>query len=319
MKRKNGLRGIDRRATGKPKGIRPSKVFIYALALAALGGGGYLLYDHFRRKKLAESSSESIDTAATGNNTNTNYVYTGSTTASTSKKKSTARTAPSDDFPLKKGSKGLRVEQLQKALMKKNADIQADGKFGAATQAALKALGYSDVVDESTFAKLTGVDAAALRVVFNPKELAQKLLSAANRRNDDDAVYILGQIKSVADYTAVNDYYKKQGLISKTIVTDLLDYSFKQDAAALERIKAEFIRIGLKVNEAGIWSLQGIQLYKDLITIRPTVVIDGWGNRIPVKKSTILGDEVKIENGMTWFRSVDRTILKVPTQDVRYA
>ena len=323
MKGRKGLRGIEGKgsASTPKKKVRPSRVFIYALALAALGGGGYLLYDHFRRKKLAQGNNSEVTDAGSFSDS----VYTGNSATSanartvsnsTAKKKSSAG---NDDFPLKKGSKGARVVQLQQALMKKNAYIKADGKFGTATQAALKALGYSDTVDEATFAKLTGADSFALRIVFDPNDLAKKLLSAASRRNNDDVLYILRQIKSVADYTAVNEYFKKLQLISKTIVTHLLDYAFKEDAAALQRIKAEFLRIGLKVNEAGIWSLQGIQLYKDLITLRPTVVIDRWGNRIPVNGNTILGDEVKIENGMTWFRSVDRTILKVPTQDVKYS
>ncbi|MFD0998684.1 peptidoglycan-binding protein [Ohtaekwangia kribbensis] len=322
MKRKKGLRGIEsngKAATSK-RSVRPSRIFIYALALAALGGGGYLVYDHFRRKKLtSQNNSEIVDTVTTGESINTNTAYTSNAASTASKKKSTARTTTaSDDFPLKKGSKGPRVVQLQQALISKGASIAADGIFGPATLSALKAQGYSNTIDETAFTKLTGSE-PVLKIVFNPADLAKKLLSATNRNNADDVVYILRQIKTVNEYTAVNEQYKKLLLISKTIVTHLLDYAFKDDEAARELIKVEFFRIGLKVNEAGIWSLQGIQLYKDLITIRPTIVIDAWNNRLPVKGNTILGDEVKIENGMTWFRSVDRTILKVPTQDVKYA
>lgn len=317
------MRGIDNKgkaATSK-RSVRPSRIFIYALALAALGGGGYLVYDHFRRKKLiAGNSNDSVDTVTARESVNTNTVYTSDTTTTASKKKSTARTTTTanDDFPLKKGSRGARVIQVQNALIKKGAAIKADGIFGSATQGALKEHGYSITVDETAFTKLTG-STPALQVIFNPAELAKKLLSATNRKSVPDVQYILQQIKTVNEYTAVNEQYKKLLLISKTIVTHLLDYAFKEDEAARELIKVEFLRIGLRVNEAGVWSLQGIQLYKDLITIRPTVVIDAWENRLPVKGNTILGDEVKVENGMTWFRSVDRTILKVPTQDVKYA
>lgn len=322
MKRKKGLRGIDSKGktTTSKRSVRPSRIFIYALALAALGGGGYLVYDHFRRKRFtAGNSNNSVDTVTARESVNTNTVYTGDTTTTASKKKSTARTTTAnDDFPLRKGSRGARVIQVQNALIKKGAAIKADGIFGSATQDALKAQGYSITVDETVFTKLTGSE-PALQVIFNPAELARKLLSATNRKSVPDVQYILQQIKTVNEYTAVNEQYKKLLLISKTIVTHLLDYAFKEDEAARELIKVEFIRIGLRVNEAGVWSLQGIQLYRDLITIRPTVVIDAWENRLPVKGNTILGDEVKVENGMTWFRSVDRTILKVPTQDVKYA
>lgn len=321
MKRKKGLRGIDRKrkAPTSKRSVRASRIFIYTLALAALSGGGYLLYDHFRRKKFtASNNNDSIDTTAPDGGVNTNTLYTNDPITTASKKKSAARATASDNFPLKKGSRGARVIQLQQALIGKGAKIVADGIFGSATQSALKAQGYSISIDETEFMKITGSE-PVLQIVFNPADLARKLLSAASRKDDQGVLYILRQIKTVNDYTAVNEQYKKLLLISKTIVTHLLDYAFKDDEAASKLIKVEFLRIGLKVNEAGIWSLQGIQLYKDLITIRPTIVIDAWNNRLPVKEKTILGDEVKIENGMTWFRSVDRTILKVPTQDVKYA
>ena len=313
MKRKKGLSGIESRVkrSARKTSVRPSRIFIYALALAALGGGGYLLYDHFRKKKNQNAEIDS-DSPTAGEN---DIDIPGSTTTASAKTRT--RVKASDGFPLRKGSKGARVTELQQALIKKGAAIKADGKFGAATLAALKALGYSETIDTTTFASLTGKE-PALQIVFNPGELARKLYSAARRRNDKDAVYLLQQIKNVNEYSAVNEYYKKFDIISKTIVTDFLDYAFKPDAPALERIKVEFTRIGLKVNGAGVWSLQGIQLYKDLITLRPTVVVDSWNNRLPVLENTILGDEVKVENGMTWFRSVDRTILKVPTRDVKY-
>ena len=41
-----------KKSQGKKGAVKPAKVFIYALALAALGGGGYLVYDRIKRKKL---------------------------------------------------------------------------------------------------------------------------------------------------------------------------------------------------------------------------------------------------------------------------
>jgi len=314
MKRKKGLSGMESRVktSARKPSVRPSRIFIYALALAALGGGGYLLYDHFRKRKQQQSTDDSVTTLP-GEDKDNSSVHT----ATASSARSTARTKANDDFPLRKGSKGTRVTELQQALIRKGAAIKADGKFGAGTLAALKTLGYSDTIDATTFASITGKE-PVLQIVFNPGELAKKLYSAAGRRSDKDAVFLLQQIKNVNEYSAVNEYYKKFFIISKSIVTHFLDYAFKPDPVALENIKAEFRRIGLKVNDEGIWSLQGIQLYKDLITLRPTVVVDSWNNRMPVLENTILGDEVKVENGMTWFRSVDRSILKVPTRDVKY-
>jgi hypothetical protein len=155
-------------------------------------------------------------------------------------------------------------------------------------------------------------------VVFNPSALANSLYSAAQSKNLEQVIGVLKQLKTVSDYSSVNEYYKKQSFISRTIVTDLLDYAFKSNEAAKTQIKNEFLRVGLKVSSTGSWSLQGIRLYKDLITIRATVVTDGQNNRIPVRKDTILGDELEVANGMTWFRSIDNSTLRVPTQDVKY-
>jgi len=318
MRRRKGLRGTDTQSRKPKKAIHPAKVFIYGLALAALGGGGYLLYTRVRRNKNANDETSSVADMdfITSDNAASSPI---ALTASTSKTKISSRSKSSDEFPLKKGSKGTRVVALQQALIKKGAAIQADGKFGAATQAALKAAGYSDSIDATSFSQITGQSSSAVQVVFNPSELARKLFNAANQKKDQDVLSMLKQINTVNDYSAVNESYKKLSIISKTIVTHLLNYAFKDDAVAQMLIKKEFTRIGLKVNDVGVWSLQGIGLYKDLITIRPTIVIDAWNNRIPVKGNTILGDEVRIANGMTWFRSVDRSILRVPTQDVKYS
>jgi len=313
MKRTKSLRGIKTDTAADKKRKHRLKVFIYTFALAALGGGGYLLYNAMQKRK------EQGDTGDTGNTGNSTPAADNATTHETSStaNRTRSKAKANDDFPLRKGSKGTRVMQLQQALIRKGASIKADGNFGTATQTALKTYGFDTSVDEATFSSITGI-AQTARVIFNPAEVARKLYRAADLENVQDAVNVLRQIKTVDEYSAVNEYYKKLGFISKTIVTHLLDLVFNQDDVALDLLRNEFKRIGLKENNRGIWSLQGIQLYKDLITIRPTIVFDSWNNRIPVQSNTILGDEVKIENGMTWFRSVDRTVLRVPTQDVKY-
>jgi peptidoglycan hydrolase-like protein with peptidoglycan-binding domain len=303
---------------GKNKKLKPSMVFIYTLALAAIGGSGYLVYGRIRRKKMQELPENNQDRIIINNNLPASY-----TTVTNSSR--TSASSAKDAFPLKRGSRGSRVTMLQQALAKvigvqsMNANGGIDGQFGPGTANALKMAGYSEVIDEAAFNKLTGSGGSNVTVVFNPGDIAQKLYSAAQAKNLDAVLFQLSQIKSVADYSAVNEYYKKQGFISKTIVTDLLDYAFKANESAKQQLRNEFLRMGLKMDDSGRWSLQGIPVFKDLITLRETFVIDSSSNRIPVKRNTILGDEVKVQNGITWFRSVDNSILKVPTQDVKYA
>lgn len=332
MKRKESKGKVKRKLPGKPrqvspkkaeqstrkapqKKVKPSKVFIYALALAALGGGGYLLYDRFRRRKAAATGDN-----VTGSASDTIMInnYLPATTAAVAKSSS-----GSDAFPLKRGSRGSRVTALQQGLARiigtaaMNANGGVDGQFGPGTATALKQAGYGEIVDEATFNKITGGVTVA-QVVFNPSDIANRLYRAAQSKTLSLTLAILKEIKSVSEYSAVNDYYKKQTIVSKTVVNDLLSYAFVNDESAKSQLKNEFLRIGLKMNSSGTWTLQGLRLYKDLITLRETVVTDTRNNRIPVKRNTILGDEIKIENGLTWFRSVDDSVLSVPTQDVSY-
>jgi len=296
----------------KHGGVKPAKVFIYALALAALGGSGYLVYGRIRRKKLADQNQIPSD-----NNSDT-ITINNSLLASYNPFTSKMLTLASDNFPLKRGSRGSRVTILQQALSKTTPSILIDGIFGSQTAGALKTAGYPEIVDETLFNKITGTSNGNVQVIFNPSSLASSLYKAAQNKNLGEVLIALKQVKSVPDYSSVNDYYKKQSFISKTIVTDLLEYAFKSSEAAKEQIRNEFLRMGLKVSGSGTWSLQGIRLYKDLITIRETVVTDSQNNRIPVRRNTILGDEMEVANGMTMFKSIDNSILKVPTQDVKY-
>lgn len=300
-----------KKSQGKKSAVKPAKVFIYALALAALGGGGYLVYDRIKRKKLAEQNQLPSDN-------NDTIIINNTLPASFSTITSRILSSASDSFPLKRGSRGTRVTMLQQALSKTTPSIMIDGQFGPQTAGALKTAGYPEIVDETLFNKITRSTKGSVQVVFNPSALAESLYKGAQAKNLAQVMDILKQLKSVTEYSAVNDYYKKQSFISKTIVTDLLEYAFKSNEAAKVQIRNEFLRIGLKVSSTGTWSLQGIRLYKDLVTIRETVVTDARNNRIPVRRNTILGDELEVANGMTWFKSIDNSILKVPTQDVKY-
>lgn len=318
-KRKRGnQKTASTKAKKSKKGLKPATVFLIAFGAIAAGGGAYLVYDRFRRRKALalDPATESKDTIIINNNI--------PATSSSSIPQKTSATGTSQ-FPLKRGSRGTLVTMLQQALaniigesaMKANGGI--DGQFGPGTANALKMAGYPETVDQATFNKITGRSQSSIQTLFDAKDVANKLYRAAQSKNLDAVIQSLQEIKSVTDYSAVNEHYKGIPIIiSRTIVTDLLDYAFKTDEAGKLRIRQELLRIGLKVDGSGRWSLQGIGLYRDLVTIRDSVVTDSRGNKIPVKRNTIVGDEIQVANGMTWFRSVDNGILQIPTQDVKY-
>jgi hypothetical protein len=229
-----------------------------------------------------------------------------------------------DNFPLRYGSMGSRVRQLQEALKRILGEAtllnytRVDGDFRSGTEGALKAAGLPVVVDEATFNRLTS-GGTLLPEAFSPDKLATSLLSYARSKNFDGVMGILKQLKTTNDYSAVNEPFKaKQYGAALSIVTYLLDESFPDNTAAKEQIKAEFRRMGLK-ESAGKWSLSGIRLYRDIITLTSTFVKDAANRKIPVSRNTILGEEVSVSNGMTWFKDINQQIYSVPTRDVAYA
>jgi hypothetical protein len=118
---------------------------IFAVTLAA-----YLIYQRAKKKageKKAESTSGGGSTTSKSGNIFSN-------------------------FPLKKGSSGNLVKQLQQALIAQGGKLPkygADGKFGSETEAALKSLYKVTVVDETTFNYITKLSGKAKSVASSSK------------------------------------------------------------------------------------------------------------------------------------------------------
>lgn len=291
---------------GQKKGVQltPERIFFYALGIGVVGGALWIAWKSFKKKD-----------EDTGGTITENI---GSGTGS----KSVAR---NDKFPLQRGSKGMKVMMLQQALAiilnDKNFSSYGgvDGDFGPKTETAIKAAGYPTVIDERTYNEITSSITGKLYISFNPSEVADRLYGYAQLKNLEGVMGELKKIGTTSQYTSVNDYYKKKGFVSKTIVTDLLNNAFGNDEDAKENIRQEFFRIGLKLNQStGKWSLSGIPTVKDIVTLADTFVKDKQGNYILVKKNVILGAERKKANGYTQFESLQGITYTVPSAMVGY-
>ncbi len=193
-----------------------------------------------------------------------------------------------------------------------------DNDFGGGTESALKAAGLPTIVDEATFNRVVGGSGGST-TNSNPQQLATQLRKAANSADLNGVLAVLKQLKSVSDYQAVNEKYKETTLISETIVTGLLDYSFSSNYVAKDQIKKEFLRIGLKQDQAtGKWSLSGLDGFSDIMTTRSTMVGNG-AMLIAVKPNTVLGEEISRTNGIITFRSLDKSLWTVAAIDIRYS
>lgn len=116
------------------------KTILIGLSVLGTGVAGFLGWNYWRNKKKAnQESADALTESASFN----------------------IPTTRNDDFPLKRGSKGKRVSQLQNALVKKyGASILpkygVDGMFGKEVEAALVRAKLPTTINETTYNTFVG-------------------------------------------------------------------------------------------------------------------------------------------------------------------
>lgn len=240
-------------------------------------------------------------------------------------------------FPIQKGSKGELVKLVQQAILRMGGSAAgyitstggADGKFGSGLEQALNAIGYPVVLQKEDFERLiakantsSATGTSAVPSIFDATTLAKEIKDAAWAlpRNLNNVIAGLAKIKSVGEYQVVNEAYKKLGLVSKTIVTDLLDYAFKSDSeTAKQLIRNEFLRIGLKTNGT-TWTLGGLgDTEMPLVqTINPTSIRYFKTKNIErVGKNVILGHFMyATRDGKVVIKTIENKVTVAPSSDI---
>lgn len=235
----------------------------------------------------------------------------------------------SSGFPLKFGSKGALVKQLQEVLVQKyGASILpkygADGYFGKELQTALKTKGYSDTVDMAEFTKIissstqpSSTDNAPEEPKIDALTIAKNIWSYAFNRKLSTLLTEMKKINNTEDYKAVNDIFKAMRLqgVRQTLVNGTLN-SFDDDTSK-QLIRNEFIRIGLKYNGSQ-WSLSGFRFKRHIASKYPTVIRNARGIELEVPENILLGEELQQLNGTSYFKTIDNEILNVPTNTIHY-
>ena len=237
----------------------------------------------------------------------------------------------SSGFPLRVGSQGSLVKQLQQALLAKYGDsllpkYGADGSFGTETVTALKSKGLPTVINQTTFNQLVS-DSPALPVntqdskaelhpsIQQPIDIAKNLWLQANNKNLEGILTELQKINTVKDYVVTNALFKTLYLrgVRQTIVNACLS-SFP-DEASKQQIRNELLRIGLK-NNNNKWSLSGLQ--DEIITNRVTSIHSLDGLSLAVPANTLLGTFLGSNDDVTAFSSMDNETLYVPTNHISH-
>lgn len=224
-----------------------------------------------------------------------------------------AQTFP-DYFPLKKGSQGERVRQLQQALIGKNgAGILprgATGIYDSDLQAALKKLSLPEIIDETTYNVLV------TKTKVDPALIARGLQMAIKAKSFKAAIKILKVIKSSAQYTSVNKVFSNYFIngVRQTIVNAVLS-TFK-DEKQKQEIRLAFAAMGLKY-DGKKWSLEGLDGKPLLITTQTTKVWKDPRTSVEVPKNMVLGKQIEQRKNFTLFEN-DKQFFLVESRHVNY-
>lgn len=318
---------------------KTKKYLLWGLGAVAVGTGGYFLFKYLQDKKNEQSADDFKEQVNEGS---VDVPNTNSSSSLPSPKPS-HKPVVYNQFPLKYGSKGTLVRDIQNALNKKyGAKIDVDGDWKGQTENALIAKGLPTTIDNQVYAKIItgtyGKDNSKPSSGENKKPdknqkpsnstssaAIAKLLHTAIEKDDVfSAVNALKKIKDKAKYKTVNEEFKKtkywtfmDGYVSRTVVNAMLDQF--TSAEYKKKINAELYRIGLKYDGTK-WSLSGLLAgTQRLISVQPTVVWDYKGRRLSVPRSTILGTFIRAKNGITEFETLDGRILYTNTITIRYA
>ena len=220
------------------------------------------------------------------------------------------------EFPLKKGSKGDKVRQLQQALIAQHGSsimpkYGADGDFGSETAHALHKLKYPSTISESLFNVITSSKGA------NTNSLAKQFVTALSKHDFPKTVNLLQQIGSVSEYTTVSTEFKTMrvnGGVRQTLVNGVLNAFL--DSKQKQTIRMAFLRMGLKF-DGSKWTLSGFDGVdeKQLITIRPTQIwIDGFTSKA-VPRNMVLGKLITQRLDYTLFENNGQHFL-VKSKDI---
>ena len=310
------------------------KYIIYGLGAGAVLGGGYLLYNYLQDRAVMQR----------GQGLTVNNIIPALPA-------SVPRTTSSSSFPLRSGSRGELVKQLQQGLLRLGGEAAGhirstsirpdgtpDGVFGGGTEKALRAAGYSTSVSESTFSKIVRSNPAAQSSAGSSKTVADELIKAANSQNLFAALNALKQMQNTSDYLEVRSHFdtaRVGGVRVTGPVNALLSVAFKNNEPAKVKIRAEFIRIGLKQSPTGTWTLSGLgtlETMQDLqrylknsrvldvaITHKPTMLRNGKGDYMlpAIPPKTVVGYLANNHKGIAQIITENGVTVYAPSQNLK--
>lgn len=297
--------------------------------------GGYLLYDKLKHDSKKNLGDDIDDLISSG--TALPAPATSSTTSKPSGGSKLKKPAIAYNvFPLKYGSKGTTVRDLQTALNKHyGAKIDVDGDWGDQTRDALKAKGFPITIDVQTLAKIAAGtygkkqdsesdkkndDKDTKKPSVSHAQIALDLERALEINDIMGTLRALSKIKGIMNYIQVNEKFKNRNVKqwNKATIPTALDRVFPFDPER-KKYRAQLYTIGLKWKNDK-WALAGLSGAPSgrLITIERAKVWNATGKFMIVPRSTIIGTFISARNGLTEFQTLDGKRLYINTTQIKY-
>lgn len=239
---------------------KAKKAVLISLGTLALGTLAFFGIKQFKKHK--NESNDDIDQTTSDLDTKIPVQ-----TNSNSKPRTGVSTGNANSsFPLKLGSKGAKVVELQQSLMRTFGSgifpkYGADGQFGSELSTFLRAKGYGIPLQEADFKKITQIQKpqAPALLIFDPAAIAKGVYNSILAKDYNAAVTLLKAITTPTNYSLVSDkfkMYRLNGGVRQTLVTAMLN-SFAEKSQK-ENTKKVFQKMGLKYNAASDkWTLSG--------------------------------------------------------------
>ncbi len=296
----------------KPNG---TAILLTSLAIGITGALGYFGWQYYKKTQAGTTSVDKLKDELT----KIKLPPLDTVVEEPPKVKTRATKTASAGFPLRKGSKGEQVRQMQQALIDKYGKsilpkYGADGDFGSETLTALKLKGYPAVIDESAFNVITGGgnSAEATSEIVN---LAEKLYRAVGSKSISGVIALLKTIRDKDHYQQVSNSFMQYRLngVRKTLVTGLLD-TFPTETYK-QQIRTEFLRMGLHYNGSK-WSLSGFG-GQTIVTKEPSKVWASATQSMDVPANMVLGTEITQKLDFTLFENNKKYFL-IKTAAVKY-
>ncbi len=287
------------------------------VALSATGAAYYFL-------NRGGTNSEDADLDFLTETSTAQFTLPEPNKASTGSNRSGDDSSNKSNFPLKRGSRGKLVQQLQEALMNRYGKSVlpkwgADGSWGSELDKALTNNNLPTHITKSLFQKFVGGSTGSSTSLSNEeaKKVAKNLRLSIIGSDFEMAKRVLGRIKNVSAYKKVAKIFIQQEIygVRKTIVNGLLVKFNRADQK--KQLNTAFHRIGLKYNGQQ-WTLSGIDSDKNLISVRRSTIWNKNGQSIEIKANTLLGKLIHSNSGVTEFRTFDNKQLFIDSKNTAY-